>query len=80
MSSPDQAFIDGDVDRCTVASSYASVAVPATISWLCPADGLCLVFIDGTPTPVDGGHMSDAVSLAVGPVLEVALGLDDFGG
>lgn len=80
VSSPDQAFIDAGVDTRTVASGYANVTVPSTISWFCSADGLCPAFIDGTPSLVDGGHLSNAASRALGPLLKVALGLDKVRG
>lgn len=74
-SSPGEDFIELGESVRRVASDFPNVTVPETITWFCSRGGRCPAFIDGVPTLVDGGHLSNSASEALGPLMRVALRL-----
>lgn len=77
VSAPSQEFIDLGASVRRIAAEFPNVTVPETITWFCSSDGECPSFIDGVPTLVDGGHLSNSASRALSPLMRLALGFKE---
>ena len=63
-----------DTEHKAVQAKGAGFEYVETEPWFCSAGGRCPAFIGTNPVFVDGGHLTDAFSRKLGPVMQAALG------